>query len=267
MRVLIVASGSMGDVAPYTGLGAGLRVAGHEVTLAAHEPFRTYVTGTGLGFRPLPGDLRGMLANAPGGLGPRALARQFRLARPLIAALGAGIVDAVTAVRPDVMLLSTMVAPLGYQVAEAYRVRRAGVFLQPVHPTREFGSVLLGGRPLGAAANRLTGLAATWAIQPLYAEPIRELRRRLGLPRVRLAALRREQEFAAPTFHGFSAAVVPRPADWPAPLRVTGFWWPAGRRGRRRRPGAGRRGCRRRPEAPWGGCRPQPRDAWRGCRP
>ena len=227
MRVLIVTSGSMGDVAPYTGLGAGLRAAGHEVTLAAHEPFRSYVTGAGLGFAPLAGDLRGTLANALGGMGPRALARQFRLARPLIAALGAGIVDAVASARPGVMLLSTLVAPLGYQVAEAFRVRRAGVFLQPVHPTREFGSVLMGGRSLGAAGNRLAGLAAARGIEPLYAGPIRELRRRLGLPGVSLASLRREQEFAAPTFHGFSPAVVPRPADWPAALRVTGFWWPA----------------------------------------
>jgi len=227
VRVLIVISGSMGDVAPYTGLGAGLRAAGHEVTLAAHEPFRSYAVGAGLGFAPLAGDLRETLANALGGLGPRALARQFRLARPLIAALGEGIVDAVRSTRPGVVLLSTMVAPLGYQVAEAFGVRQAGVFLQPVHPTREFAPVLLGGRSLGAAGNLLAGRAATAGIEPLYAGPIRQLRRRLGLPPVSLAKLRREQEFAAPTFHGFSPAVVPRPADWPSPLRVTGFWWPA----------------------------------------
>jgi len=178
VRVLIVTSGSMGDVAPYTGLGAGLRAAGHDVTLAAHEPFRSYVAAAGLAFEPLAGDLRGTLANALGGMGPRALARQFRLARPLIASLGAGIVDAADSARPEVMLLSTMVAPLGYQVAEAYGVRRAGVFLQPVHPTREFGSVLLGGRSLGAAGNLLAGLAAARGIEPLYAGPIRDLRLR-----------------------------------------------------------------------------------------
>jgi sterol 3beta-glucosyltransferase len=227
VRVLVVTSGSMGDVAPYTGLGAGLRAAGHEVTLAAHERFWSYAAAAGLGFSPLAGDLRGTLANALGGRGPRALARQFRLARPLIASLGSGIVDAAGSVRPDVMLLSTMVAPLGYQVAEAHGIRRAGVFLQPVHPTREFGPVLMGGRSLGAVGNQLAGSVAAWGIEPLYAGPIRELRRRLGLPRAGLASLRREQEFAAPTFHGFSPAVVPRPADWPSSLRVTGFWWPA----------------------------------------
>ncbi|WP_203788749.1 glycosyltransferase [Paractinoplanes rishiriensis] len=27
--------------------------------------------------------------------------------------------------------------------------------------------------------------------------------------------------------HGFSPEVVPRPADWPANVHVTGYWWPA----------------------------------------
>jgi UDP:flavonoid glycosyltransferase YjiC (YdhE family) len=38
VRILIVTSGSMGDVAPYTGLGARLRAAGHDVTVASHAP-------------------------------------------------------------------------------------------------------------------------------------------------------------------------------------------------------------------------------------
>jgi UDP:flavonoid glycosyltransferase YjiC (YdhE family) len=39
--------------------------------------------------------------------------------------------------------------------------------------------------------------------------------------------LERAQLSRHPTFHGFSPSVVPRPADWPPELRVTGYWWPA----------------------------------------
>jgi hypothetical protein len=45
MRVLIVAAGSRGDVAPYTGLGVRLWQAGHKVRINAHAPFRSMVTG------------------------------------------------------------------------------------------------------------------------------------------------------------------------------------------------------------------------------
>ncbi len=224
MRVLIVTSGSTGDVAPYMGLGVRLRDAGHDVTLATHAPFREAVSAVGLGFRAIPGDLRETLSR----VGPRPPLHSLAgLARPLIAALGAGVAHAVDACRPDAMLLSTLVAPLGYQVAAAHGVRRAAVFLQPIHPTREFGSVLVSGRSFGAWPNLALGNLAARAVESLYAGPIRELRRSLGLPRVPLRVLRPEQEWAEPTFYGFSPAVLPRPRDWPSPLRVTGYWWPA----------------------------------------
>jgi UDP:flavonoid glycosyltransferase YjiC (YdhE family) len=233
VRVLIVTSGSMGDVAPYSGLGDRLRDAGHDVTVATHEPFRAAITAAGLSFHPIPGDMREILPNARGqdgvssGTGPRALARLLKIAGPLVSSLGAGIAGAVSAVRPDAILLSTVVAPLGYQVAEAHDRPWAGVFLQPVHPTREFGSVLVGGRSFGPWGNLALGHLVDLSARPVYAGPIRALRRRLGLPPARMRALQAWQQFRNPTFHGFSTAVVPRPSDWPSPLKVTGYWWPA----------------------------------------
>ncbi|MFI6072505.1 glycosyltransferase [Actinoplanes sp. NPDC051343] len=233
VRVLIVTSGSMGDVAPYTGLGNRLREAGHEVTVATHEPFRAAITATDLQFHPIPGDMREILPNARGqdgvssGTGPRALTRLLKIAGPLVSSLGAGMAGAVSAVRPDAVLLSTVVAPLGYQIADAFDVPWAGVFLQPVHPTRDFGSVLVGGRNFGPWGNLALGRLVDLSARPLYAGPIRALRRDLGLPPASMRALQAWQQSRYPTFHGFSPSVVSRPADWPAPLRVTGYWWPA----------------------------------------
>jgi sterol 3beta-glucosyltransferase len=229
MRVLIITSGSTGDVAPYTGLGARLQQAGHDVTLATHEPFRELVD---LPFVALPGDLRQILPQARGqdgtssGTGPRALLRLLRIARPLVAELGDGIVAAVRQTRAEAVLLSTVVAPLGYQVAEAAGIPWAGVFPQPVFPTGDFGPVLVGGRSLGRTGNRLTGRFLESAARPLYARPVRDLRRTLGLPRRSMAALQRGQQQRWPTFHGFSPSVVPRPTDWPASQEVVGYWWP-----------------------------------------
>ena len=56
LRVLIVTAGSRGDVAPFTGLGQGLQLAGHRVALAAHDRFADLVRGCGLEYRALPGD-------------------------------------------------------------------------------------------------------------------------------------------------------------------------------------------------------------------
>ncbi|MFI7603196.1 glycosyltransferase [Actinoplanes sp. NPDC049681] len=230
MRVLIVTSGSTGDVAPYTGLGERLRAAGHDVTVATHEPFRGQVA---LPFEPIPGDLRRILPLARGqdgngsGTGPRALARLLRIARPLVAEMGDGIATAVRRTGAEAVLLSTLVAPLGYQVAEAAGIPWAGVFLQPVFPTGDFGPVLVGGRSAGRTANRLLGRLTEAAARPLYRRPVRELRARLGLPPRAVGDLQREQQHRWPTFHGFSTAVVPRPTDWPPSHEVVGYWWPA----------------------------------------
>jgi sterol 3beta-glucosyltransferase len=233
VRVLIVTSGSTGDVAPYTGLGSRLRDAGHQVTVASHPPFAGVFAAAGLPFVPVPGDMRAVLPHAHGqdgrtsGTGPRALARLLRIARPIIAELGDGITAAVAATRPDAILLSTLVAPLGYQVAEAYGIPWGGVFLQPVAPTGDFGSVLLGGRSIGRLGNLAVTAAATTVSQTLYAGPIRDLRAKLGLPRESIRTLRARQDGVRhPTFHGFSTAVVPRPSDWRPQLEVVGYWWP-----------------------------------------
>lgn len=216
-----MAAGSYGDVAPYTGLGAYLRGAGHEVALAAPEAFRELVAGSGLDFRPLPVDPRGA------GAGP-ARGRSELLARAaaFIGQLGDGLADA-TAPGADLLLLSTTTAPLGWHLAEAMDVPSLGVYLQPTLPTREFPPVVGGGRSLGSWGNRAAGALGQRVVDRLHAEAARRMRWRLGLPALSQTARRRAVERERwPVLHGFSPTVVPRPADWREGLRVVGNWWP-----------------------------------------
>jgi UDP:flavonoid glycosyltransferase YjiC (YdhE family) len=46
-------------------------------------------------------------------------------------------------------------------------------------------------------------------------------------PEAALASQSAEPPDYWPICHGFSPAVVPRPADWPASVQMTGYWWPA----------------------------------------
>ncbi|MGW7271011.1 glycosyltransferase [Streptomyces sp. NPDC054864] len=216
MRVLMAAAGSYGDVAPYTGLGARLREAGHDVALATQESFAPLVRGAGLDFRPLPGD------TGAGG-GNRQL---MRTAAAFVRELGEGLLGAAEP-GADVLLLSTTTAPLGWQLAEAMGVPSLGVYLQPTHPTVEFAPVVSGGRSLGGSANRALGRFSLRMADRVYADAITDLRARLSLPRAGRGAVRRRQDKAGwPVLHGFSTAVVPRPADWRDGLDVVGNWWP-----------------------------------------
>ncbi|WP_422769229.1 glycosyltransferase [Plantactinospora sp. WMMC1484] len=232
MRVLIVTAGSLGDVVPYTGLGARLRAAGHRVAVAAPAPYADLVTGAGLDFRPISGDLTAVRDATAGRRhswpvpGAPGLVDFVRLGGRFVGDLGSGIVTAAGA-GSDVLLLSSTTAPLGYSVAQYHGIPSLGVFLQPTAPTGAFPPVVLGVRSLGGWGNRIAGRLGRHLANRVYADASRRLRARLDLPPVGLGRLeRRAAGEGWRVMHGFSPTVLPRPADWPAGLDVVGYWWP-----------------------------------------
>jgi UDP:flavonoid glycosyltransferase YjiC (YdhE family) len=132
--------------------------------------------------------------------------------------LGEGVLAAAAA-GVDVVLSAFGPAPVSRVVAEGLGIPGAGVYLAPGVPTREFPP------PGWAAGSPAENLAAGHEVLArtgsLYADVLRRLRARLGL---------RDAGPPPPDWpicHGYSPAVVPRPADWPADVHVTGYWWSA----------------------------------------
>jgi UDP:flavonoid glycosyltransferase YjiC (YdhE family) len=228
MKILITAAGSYGDVAPYTGVGAGLREAGHEVTLATHDTYAPLVRAAGLAFRRLPADPRAARpdpgrAPAPAPNGKRDLMRK---AAAFIQELGGGIAEAATE-DTELLLLSTTTAPLGRHLAEALDIPSLDLALQPNAPTGDFAPVIGGGRSLGRWGNRAMGHLSLRVIDRLYAGAVRDLRTRLGLPPATPRTVRRRAEAANQrVLYGFSELLVPRPKDWRSGLDIVGNWWP-----------------------------------------
>ena len=168
MRVLIVAPGSRGDVAPFTGLGSALRNAGHDVTIAGYAMSGGLVTACGLGFRPLPGDPR-VLNEArwrQRGKGPAGGARLIRLVADHLRELHAGI---LAAAQPDadVLLLSGISYAGGFHIGTALGLPSIGLSLQPVYPTRNFPPSIMTHRDLaGSATWPLARSWPAWACRP-----------------------------------------------------------------------------------------------------
>ncbi|MFE5909249.1 glycosyltransferase [Streptomyces wedmorensis] len=218
-------AGSRGDVAPYTGLGAGLVRAGHEVTLAAHGLFEPLVAGSGVRFRPLPVDPRAELHSARGRRLHDAATAAGKFVR--LASMARRAVDEMTAAlvevarEGEVLLVGGSLGPLGYAIADGLSVPALGLHLQPLHPTGEFPAPVLGTRSLGTVGNRLSGQAVMTSVELLFSDAVRSLGRH-GLATPGRSARHR----ARPVLHGYSELVVPRPRDWPAGLEVSGYWWP-----------------------------------------
>ncbi|WP_184734256.1 glycosyltransferase [Streptomyces netropsis] len=230
MRVALLTAGSRGDVAPYTGLGHALERAGHRVTLVTHARFAPLAEDAGIGFHPLPVDPRAELDSARG----RALRRSandveqrvraFALARQSAGRMADGLLAA--AQEADVLLVSSSLQLLGHTLAEGLGLPAMGVYLQPLHATREFAPSVMSTRSWGPVGNRIAARAVNVAIDAVFSGTARTLRARLGLPPSSTRAARRTRERQRwPVRHGFSPLVVPRPRDWRPELTVDGYWW------------------------------------------
>ena len=224
-RVLVVAVGSRGDVAPLSGVGVALKQDGHEVTVAAYTPFAEMITSCDLGFRELPADLRlaadGAEVSPVQGLAAFASPKGMR-------ALGNDILTAIADVPADIVLLSPFAEMVGHPLSEAKGIPSFGVRLQPLTATAQHPPAVVGAWSAGAFGNRAAADAGAWLVDRLYGGVIADFRRQLGLPHKSARRARRQRTAAQwPVLHGYSPLVVPRPPDWRPGLEVTGYWWPA----------------------------------------
>jgi sterol 3beta-glucosyltransferase len=231
----MLASGTRGDVEPCVALGIGLQGAGIPVVIAAPPRFQELIEGGGVGYSPLdgnPSDLMGegsdaMAATLRGGAlrGIAATARFLRSAQAEYARMLASAAAAAGGARAIVIGLSST---WGASIAEALGVPCIRCMVQPWGRTSAFPSPLLPlrvslGRPLNAASYRLVE-QAIW--QPWRRVTNTWRRKTLGLPPLPPAGPWKAQYASGfSCLYGFSAAVLPPPADWPPSHLVTGYWF------------------------------------------
>ncbi|MFI2565579.1 glycosyltransferase [Paenarthrobacter sp. NPDC018779] len=231
MRILMVAPGTRGDVAPMAGLGSALQEHGFEVSIAANPAYGPLVVSAGCEYRALPGDLTSIIQRTDSAEKPslKDVRRSWQALGGYMEQAARGTLAAAEA-GADVILANS-VAPFAYDIAEALEVPAIGAHLQPVEPSVAYPPVLLGsGRDLGAVGNKVIGRRVLAGPAP-YDAPGARLRRGLGLPKLsRQAADRRRRRNRATTLHGISPTVLPRPKDWHAGLVMAGYWWPPGQR-------------------------------------
>lgn len=235
MRVCILTLGSRGDVQPYVALARGLDAAGHSAVLCAAPAFRPFIESHGVEFASFDtGDPQAMLHSPEGQAAFRATRNPFALFRSLSRLLEPmlekGYAEACLATEGADALLA---APGALPIAQALHARRdvpfSAAFLQPNHPTREFGSWLFPELPSWlpfSGTLRYSSYRVTWYVLYRLIRDANDAARRrvLGLePGVNpFKAMLRERW---PVLYGFSSTVVPRPADWGAELSMTGYWF------------------------------------------
>lgn len=235
MRISILTLGTRGDVQPYVALARGLNAAGYSTAILAAPTFRSFIEAHGVEWRSFDtGDPRELLHSESGRSLVRGMANPIRFVRAAIAMitplLEKGYAEAwQNTADADAILVAPTVLPLAQALWEKRGTPFACAFLQPAHPTREFGGWILPEPPSwlpfrGAAC--LLSQRLGWRLMfKLVSRAYDDARRQvLDLPPGKNPFTLLEEE-RWPTLYGFSRSVVPRPADWGPEIELTGYWF------------------------------------------
>lgn len=226
-RIALVTIGTQGDVQPYLALAIGLKNHGYSVVLGASEEFEDMVQGYGIEFHSLGPSIQAFLQQSRF---ENAMSQSMLINGPSLLRQGQQIVD--TAARhawtmcqgADAVILN-MNTSFGIDIAEALHIPALMVALQPLNSTSEFPLCIYYGADFGRAFNRLSYTAMT--VQQIYYNlPRNKLRRELmGLEsRKKGGFFKNTDGTPLTTLYAYSAAVSPRPRDWPKTALVTGYW-------------------------------------------
>jgi sterol 3beta-glucosyltransferase len=230
MKITIAAIGSRGDVQPYIALGLGLKQAGFEVSLSAPGMFAELIAAYGLRHLPVsvnPQQIMehpSMQAASRSGNPFRLMQSMFREGLPLIRTY---LEEAYENCRGCEVLVLTQIPFGAFDAAEKGNLPFLQAGLGPMYPTSEFPVIGLNFPNLRiGAVNRLTYNLLDQAFW-LFFRPFQNRWRRetLGLPPLPFGGPAGKIRGGAPTVLGFSPSVIPPPADWPADVHVTGYWF------------------------------------------
>jgi sterol 3beta-glucosyltransferase len=233
MRVAIASLGSRGDFQPMAALAVALARRGHEVRLITHRGFAGF-DESGVDFRTVDCDLRAELSTTEGRRllhSGRNVVAGLRAARAIgrrnLHSIWNGVGEHTQGV--ELLVCELTSSAQMEAVAERRSLRCIHVLLQPRAPTGAFPHPFAPPPRLKLPgwANRLHH----HLIDQLLWQTMRSVvnvgrRATFGLPPWPfLGPYARFRRAARPALMAYSRHLLPRPADWPAEIEVTGYWF------------------------------------------
>jgi sterol 3beta-glucosyltransferase len=233
LNISLLTIGAMGDTQPFVSLAARFKQQGHSVKLAARPDFASLAASYEIEFVPLGNPYKSLLrseevATAIGsGNMLKMLIKQASDSRQRKAFFDGLDTEAMRAVEgAEAIIYKSSWIPF-YSIAEKLGVPSAAAMFMPLTRTSSFPSFLIGGgKDRGRTINSLIWRITEqfiWQVSRNFDNKMRgEL---LGLPRLPFWGPSARQLERTPLFYAYSPNVIPRPADWPDRIHVTGFWF------------------------------------------
>ena len=223
----------MGDTQPFISLAARFKQQGHSVKLAARPDFASLASAYEIEFVPLGNPYKSLLrseevATAIGSGNMLKMiikqASDSKQRKAFFDGLDTGAMRAVEGA--EAVIYKSSWIPF-YSIAQKVGVPSAAAMFMPLTRTAFFPSFLIGGgKDRGATIDSMIWRITEqfiWQVSRNFDNRMRsEL---LGLPRRPFFGPSARQLERTRLYYAYSPTVIPRPADWPERIHVTGFWF------------------------------------------
>jgi len=236
-RILLLTIGTRGDVQPFVALGKALVARGHTVSVCTTSRFERFVTSQGLQYHYLNDELLALMDTAMAGAATTAqstwgLIKTFARLKKRSAAIQAQTLveswEAAKTFQPDIIIAHPK-AMAASHIAEKLAIPSCLVLLVPMlQPTAAFPNPVLPAWRLGGTYNKLSHQLTNWALFRYAKAPLNTFRTEtLKLPRIAKGneVLYGRAPQTLPNLCAISPSLLPRPADWPDAIQMTGFWF------------------------------------------
>jgi len=223
----MVSVGTRGDVQPFVAVAQRLTARGHDVVVASHREHEPFVRRHGCVFRDAGASMRSVLESELGRAwieSADSLTRYARTMRAVGDAMWPAQLAAAEAMTEDVdAIVAHPFALHAFHQAEARRLPTVSAALVPFVPSRGVAPLFFPRLPAWGWLRLLLGNLTTRSVYATVAHHHEPYRATLGLPSARPDPFPKLRAAGVPVLHLYSPSLVPRPADWPADVGVTGF--------------------------------------------
>ncbi|MBN1439399.1 MAG: glycosyltransferase family 1 protein [Anaerolineales bacterium] len=225
-RFAVLNWGTRGDIQPFAALGEELVRRGHQVVLAAREPYRALVEERGIEFHTMREDGTESLMRTLAACQslPKMLTTSTAYSRRIAPSQLEAFWEASRGA--DVILAKVITTPEAIHVAEGRGLPLFNVHFDPGFiPTSAYCFVDGRIQDKGALFNRGLSSFMLLSFGLFLSDKINAWRRAHGLRLDPLATRNWAQHLSRfPAFAAWSAYFLPRPEDWPARVVQTGWW-------------------------------------------
>jgi len=232
MKIIILTSGSRGDVQPYIALAKGIQNKGYNVKLVANSNFKDFVEDNNIKFCPVNLDIKELVESEEGIklIESRNVVNFLLKFLDLFKKSLVQFFDEILEYCNDSdLIIHSPTAFVASYIAVKMNIPSIGAYLQPFSKTKEFPNFAfpqnISYLPFYNELSHYLFDFLSWQMIRPSVNYITNQRLKIGKLPFFFISSKFQEKNNFPIIYGYSSHIIPKPKDWRESLNITGYWF------------------------------------------